>query len=184
VREAALTLFAERGYRATSMKDIAGQLGVRAPALYNHIGSKGEILREIMQSTMDRCLIDHREAISGTDDVVEQLRRAAEAHARLPIRYRSEILVTNREVLSLDEEFRPLIVAKRDEYERSFRRLIERGCQMGVFDVESPRLASYAILEMGNGIAAWFREGGPLTEDDVVRQHGEFALRLVAAERR
>ncbi|MDP9484266.1 MAG: TetR/AcrR family transcriptional regulator, partial [Actinomycetota bacterium] len=86
VRQAALTLFAERGYRATSMRDIAGLLGVRAPALYNHVGSKGEILREIMQSTMDRCLIDHTEAVSGTDDVVEQLRRAAEAHARLPIR--------------------------------------------------------------------------------------------------
>jgi AcrR family transcriptional regulator len=181
VREAALTLFAERGYRATSMRDIAGRLGVRAPALYNHVGSEGEILREIMQSTMDRCLIDHREAISGPGEVVQQLRRAAEAHARLPIRYRREILVTNREVLSLDEEFRPLIVAKRDEYERAFRRLIERGCRTGAFDVQSPRLASYAILEMGNGIAAWFREGGLLTEDDVARQHGEFALRLVGA---
>jgi AcrR family transcriptional regulator len=184
VREAALTLFAERGYRATSMKDIAESLGVKAPALYNHVASKEQILREIMSATMDRCLIDHREAVSGTDDVVEQLRRAAEAHARLPIRYRREILVTNREILNLDEDFRPLIVAKRDEYEQSFRSLIERGRKMGVFVVESPRLVSYAILEMGNGIAVWFRKDGSLTEEDVVRQHGEFALKLVDSVRR
>ena len=52
IRDVALTLFAERGYLGTSMRDIASELGLRAPSLYNHLDSKQELLRDIMLRTM------------------------------------------------------------------------------------------------------------------------------------
>lgn len=73
------------------------------------------------------------------------------------------------------------MLGKRDEYERAFRALIERGCDEGRFTVASPRLASYSILEMGIGVATWFRDDGPLTEAEVAYHYGEFALRIVGA---
>lgn len=181
VRETALTLFAERGYRSTSMRDIAAELGIQAPSLYNHVKSKQEILRDIMVTTMDRALTDFREAVGSTHDVAEQLGRATEAHVRQTMRHRREVLVSNNELQSLDGDNLPIIMAKRDEYGRGFRKLIERGCPAGVFNVESPQLASYAILEMGNGVGAWYREDGPFSEADIVRQYGDFALSLVGA---
>ncbi len=181
VREAALTLFAERGYRGTTMNDIAERLGVRGPSLYHHVSSKHDLLREIMVETMDRLLADHEAAIGSTDDVAEQLRRATEAHVRYHARHRREAFVGNREIWSLGEPDRLLILAKRDEYEGRFRSLIRRGVEQGRFRVGSTRLASYAILEMGIGVSSWFREDGPLSEAQVAYQYGEFALRIAGA---
>lgn len=177
--EAALTLFAERGYRGTTMRDIAQELGIRAPSLYNHMSSKQEILRDIMFGTMERAFMMQRAAVESTDDVTEQLRRVAEAHARLPIHHRREVLITHREIPSLEERDRIEISAKLKAYQRNFYAIIERGRSLGRFDVESSRVASFAILEMLNGLEVWFRHTGSLSEDEVVRQYGDFALRIV-----
>jgi AcrR family transcriptional regulator len=182
VREAALMLFAERGYRATTMNDIAEVVGMRAPSLYSHVAAKHDLLREIMVSTMDRLIADHRRAVATTGDLREQLRRATEAHVRYHARHRREAFVGNREISSLDPDWRAVVLERRDTYELLFRGLIERGRLGGRFDVASARLASYAILEMGIGVATWFRPDGPLPEDDVVKHYGDFALRLVGAE--
>lgn len=179
VRKVALALFAERGYRATSMRDIAEALGMRAPSLYNHVRSKEALLVEIMDSAMDRALADLRAAISSTNDVADQLRHATESLVLQFLLYPREVTVSNNEIRSLNEPHRSKIIAKRDEYGREFRDLIERGCSLGLFRVESPRLASYAILEMGNGAKVWFRKGGLYSEVDVARQYSEFALRIV-----
>jgi AcrR family transcriptional regulator len=179
LREAALTLFAERGYRGTTVRDIAQELGIQGPSLYNHMRSKQEILRDIMFSTIEQAFAAQRVAIAGVDDVAEQLRRAAEEHAQLAIRYRREVLITHRELPSLDKQDQALISSKMKEYVRGFRVIIERGCSLGRFSVESPRVASVAILEMLNGLEKWFRETGLHSEDEVVRQYGDFALRIV-----
>lgn len=67
------------------------------------------------------------------------------------------------------------------EYETCFRRLIQAGADAGVFTVTSARLASYAVLDLGKGISAWYRETGEYSEDTLVWQYSEFALRLAGA---
>ncbi len=161
------------------MRDIARELGIQAPSLYNHLRSKQEILRDIMFGTMERAFTAHRAAVDGVDDAAEQLRLATEAHARLTIRHRREVLITHREISSLDEPDRVVIIGKQREYVRGFRDIIERGRSPGRFAVESPRVASFAVLEMLNGLEKWYCETGQHSEDDVVRQYGEFALRIV-----
>jgi AcrR family transcriptional regulator len=65
VREAALALFAERGYHGTSMKDSAARLGIRAPSLYNHVESKQQILLYVVQTPGERVemLIDRNDLL-------------------------------------------------------------------------------------------------------------------------
>ena len=79
IRNAALALFAERGYAATTMADIGEAVGMRGPSLCKHVGSKQELLTQVMTGTMDDLLRNHRAAVAGCEDVVERLRRAAEA---------------------------------------------------------------------------------------------------------
>ncbi len=178
---AALELFAVQGFRYTTMADLGDHVGIKGPSIYGHFASKQEILSEIMSATMDRLLGEFQSAVESTDDVVEQLRRSVEAHVRYHARHRFEAFVGTREIGSLREPERSTITARRDEYERGFRSLIEQGVAAERLSVSSPRLASYAILDMGMGVAVWFREDGPLGEDQVVREYGIMALHAVGA---
>ena len=182
VLDAACQLFADRGYRGTSMKDIAGALGVRAPSLYNHVSSKQEILFAIMDKAMDRALAALEEALAGVEDVSEQLRRATELLVLDFLRFPAEVTVCNTEVRSLEAANRLAIVAKRDQYAARVRRIIEGGCQRR-FSTRTPQIAAFAVLEMGNGAKSWFRPSGRYPDTFVAGEYGEFALRVVGVAR-
>ncbi|MEO8889549.1 MAG: TetR/AcrR family transcriptional regulator [Jatrophihabitantaceae bacterium] len=179
VRDAACVLFAERGYRGTSMKDIAEALGVQAPSLYNHVTSKQDILYAIMHTAMDRAIQALDAALAGIEDTADQLRVATESLVLDFLRYPDEVTICNTEVRSLEPDNRRAILAKRDRYAARVRAIIEQGCRTGRFHATSPQLASFAVLEMGNGAKSWFKSGGRFTDEDVAREYGGFALRVV-----
>src|ERR1700759_2099039 len=181
VIDTACQLFAERGYRGTSMKDIAETLGVRASSLYNHVTSKQDILFAIMDKAMDRALDAQTEALAGGGDVAAQLRAATESLVLDFLRNPAEVTVCNTEVRSLDAANRAAIVAKRDRYAGRVRAIIAAGCRAGRFETADPALAAFAVLEMGNGAKSWFRPSGRLSDTDVAREYGAFALRVVGA---
>ena len=179
VIDAACALFADRGYRGTSMKDIAEVLGVSAPGLYNHVASKQEILHAIMDKAMDRAIAALDAALAGVDDVSEQLRRATESLVLDFLRYPAEVTVCKNEVRNLEPANRLAIVAKRDQYGARVRGIIERGHRGGRFRTRTPQLAAFAVLEMGNGAKSWFRPSGRYPDTYVASEYGEFALRIV-----
>jgi AcrR family transcriptional regulator len=183
VLDAACQLFADRGYRGTSMKDIAETVGVRAPSLYNHVTSKQEILFAIMDKAMDRALTALEEALAGVEDVSEQLCRATESLVLDFLRFPAEVTVCNTEVRSLEAANRLAIVAKRDQYAARVRRIIEEGCRSGRFSTRTPQIAAFAVLEMGNGAKSWFRPSGRYPDTFVASEYGEFALRVVGCVR-
>jgi AcrR family transcriptional regulator len=178
VIDTACQLFAERGYRGTSMKHIAETLGVRASSLYNHVISKQDILFAIMDKAMDRALSAQEEALAGVGDVSEQLRAATESLVLDFLRNPAEVTVCNTEVRSLYPANRRAIVAKRDRYAGRVRAIIAAGCRAGRFQTAHPDLAAFAVLEMGNGAKSWFRPSGRFTDTYVAREYGTFALRM------
>jgi AcrR family transcriptional regulator len=179
VIDTACELFAERGYRGTSMKDVAEALGVRASSLYNHVTSKQDILFAIMDKAMDRALTAQEEALAGVGDVSGQLRAATESLVLDFLRNPAEVTVCNTEVRSLGSANRQAIVAKRDRYAGRVRTIIAEGCRAGQFETVNPDLAAFAVLEMGNGAKSWFRPTGRYTDTYVAREYGDFALRVV-----
>jgi len=183
VCDAALALFAERGYHGTSMKDIAEAVGMRAPSLYNHVGAKQELLVEIMEATLAELQGLHDAAVDSTRDVAEALRRAVEAHVRYHARHPLQVRVGNRDLPALAPANRERVIGMRRRYARSWQALLQRGADEDRFDLPDARLASYAILEMGIGVATWFRPDGRLSEDVVVCHYGDMALRLAGAVR-
>ncbi len=182
VIDTACQLFAEQGYRGTSMKDIAETLGVRASSLYNHVLSKQDILFAIMDKAMDRALDAQEAALAGVGGTpADQLRAATESLVLDFLRFPAEVTVCNTEVRSLDPANRAAIVAKRDRYASRVRAIIAAGCQAGRFETENPDLAAFAVLEMGNGAKSWFRPSGRYPDTYVAREYGEFALRMVGS---
>lgn len=179
VREAALTLFATRGYHGTALSQIAAELGIRTPSLYNHMRSKHDLLDDIVSETTEQVWADYEAAVDGVDDVAERLRAAIRTYALRHATHRREALIVNRDVGSLEEPARSRVLEVRRRHERAIRSLIEEGVQTGRFTVTEPALASFGILEMCVSVARWFREDGQLPAAVIADRYSEYALRLV-----
>lgn len=184
VLDAALTLFAQRGYHGTALSEIAESLQVRTPSLYNHMASKHELLRGIVDRTTADVLADFHAVVDPEDPPVEQLRKAVEVYAHRHATHRREALVVNRDTGSLEEPVRSELQARRREHEHALRAVIARGVEDGAFRVDSPALASFAIRELCVSIARWFSDDGELTAEAVADQYSRFALRIVGASGR
>lgn len=179
VHDAALSLFAERGYHGTSMKDVAEAVGMRAPSLYNHIRTKQALLQATMLYTSRAVMSEFDAAVSGVADPVERLRRAVRAYALRHARHGREALVVNRELSALEDPVRTEVLMLRRAHQKAIQEVIEEGRRTGHFDIGSPGLASFAILEMAVSVGRWFKPERGLRPEEVADQYALFALRLV-----
>jgi AcrR family transcriptional regulator len=177
IRDAAVELFAHHGYKA--MNDIGRAVGIRGSAIYNHVSSKQELLREIMSSAMQELMDVVSEAVAAAVEPPEQLRLGTRQHVLYHAQRRLEFSVGNREIPSLEEPARRDIIGLRRRYIELFEGVIEQGIADGDFDVASAHLATHAILQSGMGVAVWYHPGGPMSDVDVADLYGEFALRTV-----
>jgi hypothetical protein len=71
------------------------------------------------------------------------------------------------------------VVELRSVYERGLRAIIERGCAAQAFSTASPRLVSYAILDMGMGLASWYRADGEYDVDTIACAYADLAAQMV-----
>jgi AcrR family transcriptional regulator len=181
VLDAALTLFAERGYHGTALSEIAEALDLRVPSLYNHMHSKHDLLLSIVNRTVTGVLQDFRSATAGRDDPLDRLRQATLVYATRHATHRREAIVVNRDTTSLDEPHRAAMQALRREHEHALRGIIEDGVAAGMFTIESPALGSFAIRELCVSIARWFRHDGPVSPGQVASECTGFAVRIVGA---
>jgi AcrR family transcriptional regulator len=178
VRDAATTLFAEKGYHGTALSEVAASLGVRTPSLYNHMRSKQELLADIVLETSRQVWADHQDAVRDRDDVVDRLREAARVYALRHATHRREALIVNRDVACLDEPVLSQVLELRRRHEGAVRTLIQEGTDAGLLAAGNPRVASFGVLEMCVSVARWFSPGGPLSAEQVAEQYSEFALRV------
>jgi len=181
VLDAALTLFAQRGYHGTAVSQIAGALGLRVPSLYNHMRSKHDLLLTLINRGVTGVLEDFRAATAGRDDPRDRLCQATFVYALRHATDPRRAIVVNRDTTSLEEPHRAAMQAKRREHEHALRGIIEDGVAAGQFTIESPALGSFAILEMCVSIARWFRDDGAVSAEQVASEHSEFAARIVGA---
>jgi len=179
IRDVAVALFASHGYEATTMNDIGRGVGIRGSAIYNHVPSKQELLREIMFSAMNELVEVVGNAINSTDDIAEQLRLGFRQHVLYHAQRRLQFSVGNREIPSLEEPARTEIISLRRQYVEMFKNVIDQGIAKGIFEVESSLLAAYAILQSGMGVAIWYHPDGSMSGVEVADLYGEFALRIV-----
>ena len=82
IERAATEVFAERGYQAAGMEEIARRSGVTPPVLYDHFDSKLDLHRRLLERTRDELLAMWRSELAGDEPVEVRVPRALEAWAR------------------------------------------------------------------------------------------------------
>jgi AcrR family transcriptional regulator len=179
--EAAVIAFAEKGFHATTTRDIASAAGMSPAALYVHHKSKEELLYLISKDGHDDVLRLIREAIASTDTPVDALRRVVHDFAAHHARDHVGARVVNYELAALAPDHLAEIRRLRHETEDEIRRLVARGIETGEFHAGDPRIATAALLSLGIDLARWYRDGGRWTPDEIGEEYADIALRIVAA---
>jgi AcrR family transcriptional regulator len=176
-------LFSEKGYHATTMRDIATHVGVRTASLYYHFDTKQTILLSIMEATMASLHEGIDAALASSEDPIEQMREAVTQHVRYHAERPIEAIIGDTELRSLSGEDRSRMQQRRDAYQAKFEEIVRRGGAAGAFRVPDDKLAVYSVLNMCTGVAAWFRADGRLSVPEVAEVFAELVLQLLGVNR-
>ena len=182
VLSAALEAFAEKGYHATSIRDIAAKASLSVPGLYHHYRSKQDMLVQLMLSVMEELLRRTRTALEEADDGAgAQFEAVVESMLRFHMFRRAHAFVASSEIRSLEPGNRVAYVARRDLQQRMIEAIIERGRAEGEFSTPYPQEAARAVSTLCVAVSSWYREDGPMSPEQIVERHLVFARGLVGA---
>jgi AcrR family transcriptional regulator len=178
---AAVEAFAERGYHATTTRDIAGRAGMSPAALYIHYKTKEELLYQISRVGHRLSLQILQEAAADDGTPAERLATAVRSFVRWHAQRHTTARVVQYELGALDKEHYREIIALRREVDSTVRSIIQDGVDRGDFDVPDISGTTLAVLSLCIDVARWFSPGGRRTPDDVGALYADLVLRMVGA---
>lgn len=185
VMASAIRNFTERGYHGTSMRNIAADANVTVASIYHHFASKQEVLQAIMVESLSDVISSTRTALLGAGtDPAAQLGALVHAWILFHTSRQAEAQIGASELRSLDEPGRRLIVALRDEQQRMFQDVVDRGVASGEFTTRYPREAARAVINMGYSVASWYSASGDVSPGEMADRYVELALGTVGYEHR
>lgn len=167
VIEKAAKLFREKGFAATSMRDLAEEVGVEAASLYNHIQSKVEILQDICFRTANT-LMQHLESIENSSkSAIEKITAILRFHIQQMISNYEMSQVSDREWRHLTEPYLSNFKTQRRTYRQRFANIIADGIQKNqVKPIDAPT-AVIIMLHAVSGVESWHRSMEKITAEQL-----------------
>ncbi len=165
---AAARLFREKGFPSTGMRDLAGDVGVEAASLYNHIRSKSELLQEICfrvanDFTAQLLQVEADESLNQ----LQKLESIVRFHINMWINRLDEAMVTNNESKYLEEPYLSTFLNERRVYVRRLEQIIEEGIRKGQIRKVQPYAVVLTLLSAVRGIEYWHRTKKNISADEL-----------------
>ena len=170
--EKAALLFKTKSYSAASMRELAEMLGVEAPSLYNHIGSKSELLQAICFKVGNKFTVQIEMIEKRPVNVVTKIEAIIRFHIKTMLDNFDEVFVANHEWKHLKDPHLSDFLNIRRSYEKSLINLIEKGIVSNEIKTTNSYVAALTILSAVRGIEFWQRNkknvSAQILEDDMV----------------
>ncbi len=173
ILRSAARAFRRDGFHGASTRQIADDLGMTKGSLYYYFRDKEQILFLCHDRSLDLML--------RSLDEVERSELEPEGQLRLLIRRHVEVMIDELGGSAMALDFGSLsppllrrVVAKRDAYEKGFRRIVARGAAAGRFRRVEPKIVALAILGSINWVARWYRPEGAMTSAEVGAAFAEY----------
>jgi TetR/AcrR family transcriptional regulator, cholesterol catabolism regulator len=180
VRAAALRLFKEKGYHATSMRDIAEAVGINKGSLYSYIKSKEDLLIPVFEQAQGVLLREIEEISADTDSSpTERLKRAIHAHVTAVAENLDVLTVYLSEWRQLATESLATNRSQREHYATMFHQILRDGIASGEFRPMDTRIVMLGMIGMCNYLFRWYRPDGRLTPDSIADELIEMVMRGV-----
>ena len=182
IREAAVKVIAKHGFQAASLREIAKEVGIRAPSLYNYIKSKEKLLYELLREPLTAMIAEYRTLTEGVTDPAARLQIFTQVHLNFHLHSRLEVFIGNMELRSLSGPHYRTITALREEYARLLQQIIDDGVKQGVFTAPEPRVVTLVMLGMLSGVCNWYKPGGSMSAEEMMQLHLDLAFRALGAQ--
>jgi AcrR family transcriptional regulator len=160
--EKATKLFQKQGYTATSMRDLAGFIGIEAASLYSHIKSKEEILQTICFQMAEDFFqsLENCELVDMPADV--KLKEAVVSHVKVLTKDPAASAVFVSEWRHLSDPYLSDFLTMRNQYENKFIQILIDGNKAGIFKALDAKFTVLALLSSVNWMPAWYKKDGKL----------------------
>jgi AcrR family transcriptional regulator len=172
ILEKAAQLFRKNGFNATSMRDLAENVGVEAASLYNHINSKAELLQEICFRIANR-FTSHMDEVMASDlSAIGKIEAILRFHIRQMLHNYEEVYVGDREWKHLTDPYLSNFKGQRRTHRQRIASIIEEGIRKNEIKKIDAPTAVLILLHAVSGIESWHRSrqkiSGELLEQNMI----------------
>jgi len=182
--ELAATLFAERGLRATTVRDIADGAGILSGSLYHHFSSKEEMVDELLRGFLDWLFARYREIMDGEANPLERLKGLFLASFEAIEHRHSQVVIYQDEAKRLSSQPRFSYIEDMNRQQRKmWVEVLNQGIDEGYFRPDLDVDLVYRFIRDTTWVSVrWYQPGGHLTAGQVGRQYLAIVLGGIAKE--
>ena len=176
IRASSQRVLKEKGYAATSVRDIAKALDMEPASLYSHFKSKEDILKITCFEMADRFELAVKEVNDIYFNAEEKLRIAIKLHVEILTQNLDSALIFIRDWRNLTGKSHTDFISKRNVYEEGFREIVQTGIDEGIFNETDKKFAALTILSSVNWIVEWYQPDGKLNAEEIANKLSDFIL--------
>jgi AcrR family transcriptional regulator len=179
----AATMFAERGLRATTVRDIADSAGILSGSLYHHFKSKEQMVEEVLRDFLDWLFSRYEEIVGSEDDPLERVRELFMVSFEAIEHRHAQVVIYQDEAkrLSALAQFGFVDVRNREQ-RKMWVDVLKQGVAEGCFRPDLDVDLVYRFIRDTTWVSVrWYQPGGPLTAEQVGRQYLDIVLGGITA---
>lgn len=153
----AATLFKEKGYKATSMRDLAEKVGIEAASLYNHIASKRELLNTICFNVATRFTDKIAEVEGDEISTLARIEKLLRYHVWEMVNNYDEVYVSDREWRNMEDPYLTEYRELRRSYRKRFAAIVQQGINRNELKDIDANTAVMIFLNAIQAVDQWHR---------------------------
>jgi AcrR family transcriptional regulator len=166
ILEASAQLFAEKGYKGTTFREIAERVGIDKSSIFHYFKNKEELVRKILQESIYK-VADGLKLICDNKHLTpeQKLKAAIENHLHFLYKYRDTTKIYLDETIILQNQYRKILLAEKKRYQGLFKKIIIENSKN--FKGLNEKVVTFAILGMCNWTLKWLKKDGSLSVKEI-----------------
>jgi len=180
----AATMFAERGLRATTVRDIADSAGILSGSLYHHFKSKEQMVEEVLRDFLDWLFGRYQEIVETEPNPLERLKGLFMTSFEAIEHRHAQVVIYQDEAKRLSSlpQF-DFVDIRNKEQRKMWLDLLNEGIEQGCFRPDIDVDVVYRFIRDTTWVSVrWYQPGGPLTAEEVGRQYLSIVLGGISAQ--
>lgn len=178
---AAAGAFADKGFHATTTRDIASRAGLSPAGVYVHFHSKEDLLHALSRRGHEAALLLVRAAACAPGTAAERIGEVMASFAAWHAEHYAVARVVQYEFPHLTAKHREEVLALRKDIDATVRTVLEDGVQAGELSVDDVHDTALALMSLCIDVARWYSPAISRTPAQIGRTYAALGRRLVAA---